>query len=599
MTQLTKLTAIFLISVLAFSSCKKDLENLIENDLMFNMDANAFLQNQVQLQFVNANSSASKTTPQPSIKISGKDAQMVFDINGGNKIAVTSQFANLAVSPGKPLSPNAPAVFKIEASAPGFLPYEQEITVTHLDSFLTYTFEMVELNNMPQGITQSTGEINLSNTKNTSIGTINNNFFSGTLSIQSGTTFRDENNNVTSGNPSITWRQFDPKNEVVLSNIPHLIANFTENVMIDKAPSDMAFLPIGFAQLQIKSGTQQITSIGEGLQVEFAIPNGTNARSIDLVLEEGDVMGLFHKNTVLNAWELVAETPIISNGGKLKVAYPVFETGDFAIASRRTRPGRGGGGGGGGNAPATCSSNLGLKFTRANNINTLHYIEVVNGSGSVLASASDVQVFNNGTYNFSTKLPSNVDVTVKVYEYEKASYKGDVLATFGPFSSCTKTTSSRATIVIPEMNPIARFELDTYCVDSKLFYYHDGRIQYKVAGAPDATYKDMGLAKKSGRSSTEIIRNSGAVPVETKSFSFLETDRLVSGTTYTFRTEISGRHKSTRKTVKQVFTRDRNYNLYNGEFSPYTGTSPATYTFQKFNRGYWIAPDNACAIFGY
>jgi hypothetical protein len=174
MTLVTKLTAIFLISAIALSSCKKDLENLIENDLMFNMDANAFLQNQVQLQFVNANSSASKTLPQPSIKISGKDAQMVYDINGGNKIAVTSQFANLAVSPGKPLSPNAPAVFKIQASAPGFLPYEQEIMVTHLDSFLTYTFEMVELNSMPEGIAQSTGEINLAANKSTNIGDINN-----------------------------------------------------------------------------------------------------------------------------------------------------------------------------------------------------------------------------------------------------------------------------------------------------------------------------------------------------------------------------------------------------------------------------------------
>jgi len=73
MRLLTKLTAVFLISALALSSCKKDLENLLENDLMFNMDANVFLQNQVQFQFVNANG-ANAVAPKPTISISGKDA---------------------------------------------------------------------------------------------------------------------------------------------------------------------------------------------------------------------------------------------------------------------------------------------------------------------------------------------------------------------------------------------------------------------------------------------------------------------------------------------------------------------------------------------
>ncbi|MEY3085883.1 MAG: hypothetical protein RL037_2082, partial [Bacteroidota bacterium] len=85
MTRVTKLTAIFLISAIALSSCKKDLENLIENDLVFNMDANAFLQNQVQFQFVNANGT-NAVAPKPTISISGKDAPLVFDINGGKAI---------------------------------------------------------------------------------------------------------------------------------------------------------------------------------------------------------------------------------------------------------------------------------------------------------------------------------------------------------------------------------------------------------------------------------------------------------------------------------------------------------------------------------
>ncbi len=599
-TMTTRLTALLLITAFAFNSCKKDLQDLLQNDLMFNMDANAFLQNQVQLHVVNA-VGTNGTAPNAKISIKGKDAQLVYDINGGKDVVVAKQFANLAVSPGKPLSPAAPAVFTVQATAPGFLPYEQVIEVSNLDSFLNYTFEMVEINNPPAGVIAEKANLDFSAGKSFAIGTAKSNQFSGSLQINANTVMRDPEGNVVSGVNQVDWKQFDTKNEVVLSNIPHLINNFSTDVYVDKVKTDFPFLPMGYAQLNISKGNTQVKQFDQAVQLEFSLPNGTIDRTYDAALEAGDGVGVYHRNELTNGWDLIAEPTLVANAGKLKVAVPVFETGDFAIASRRTRPSKpsnpGNGGGGGG--ATICSSTLGLKFTRANNINTLHYIEVVNGSGTVLASASDVQVFHNGTYNFTAKLPSNTNVTVKVYEYEKASYKGNVLVTSAQFSSCSKTTSSRLTIDIPTMNTVARFELDTYCADSKLFYYHDGRIQYKVKGASDATYKDMGLAKKSGRNSTEIIRNSGAVPVQTASYSFLETDRLVSGVTYTFRTEISGRHKTTKKTVKQVFTRDRLYNLNNGEFSPYTGTSPAQYTFQKFNRGYWIAPTNACAIFGY
>jgi hypothetical protein len=54
----------------------------------------------------------------------------------------------------------------------------------------------------------------------------------------------------------------------------------------------------------------------------------------------------------------------------------------------------------------------------------------------------------------------------------------------------------------------------------------------------------VGLAKKSGGNRTAIIPARGAVPVETRSYCFLETDRLVSGTIYKFRTEVSGDTKA-------------------------------------------------------
>ena len=64
----------WLFLLLLMSGCKKQIQDVLENELMFNLDANAFLQNQVQFQFVNANATNSTNQPRPTVKISGKDA---------------------------------------------------------------------------------------------------------------------------------------------------------------------------------------------------------------------------------------------------------------------------------------------------------------------------------------------------------------------------------------------------------------------------------------------------------------------------------------------------------------------------------------------
>ena len=109
-----KFTLSIALAVLMLSSCKKNLEDMTEG-MMFSLDMNSFLQNQVQVQVVNANYQNSATIPNAKISISGKDAEKVFDINGAKTIVVEDQFANLAVSPGRPLAECNPVRFIIKA----------------------------------------------------------------------------------------------------------------------------------------------------------------------------------------------------------------------------------------------------------------------------------------------------------------------------------------------------------------------------------------------------------------------------------------------------------------------------------------------------
>jgi hypothetical protein len=255
---------------------------------------------------------------------------------------------------------------------------------------------------------------------------------------------------------------------------------------------------------------------------------------------------------------------------------------------------------------------LGIRFNRNSNVNTLHYIAVVNETNTnrVYLSASNVAVVNNGTYNFTGRLPQGVDVKVLVYQYESATDKGIVVGQSNVFSSCNYSTINRVTIdVNPPTytnNPIARFQLYTICEEQRLIYLHEGRIQFRIAGSR-APYRDMGLALRTidnpidprSNSRTRVEPN-GTWNPGTINYSYLETDRMVNNTTYQFKTEIIGKRQKDGKTVRKTYTRNRIFNITEFSFVPIANqTTPLKYDHYKMNRSYWIAPEDACEDFGY
>ena len=598
MRNLTKLTAIFLISALALSSCKKDIKDLIENDLMFNMDANAFLQNQVQFQFVNANG-ANSVAPKPSLSISGRDANLVFDINGSKNIVMDGQFARMVVSPGNPLSAENPALFKVRAEAPGFLPYEQELAITQLDSFMTYTLEMIELNNAPQGFryTTATGAQMLIGDE-MKVGKSFGNGFSASVSMPKNNGIINEAGTRESIN-KIELVQFDANEKKVASKIQNLIPNFTDKISVQGNQTDLSFFPIGYVQMKV-NGKQDHVTFDKPATMQLYVEEGTVDPLTNEALKVGDAMQVYQWDEGQATWKFLSDASLNrSADGNLVVEATVGTTNVVALVADPTlQPITG----------RTCSSNIGLQFRRSSNVNTKHFVMVVaaNDSTKVYSFSSDVIVANNTTFNITRRLPTNLSVRVIVYEYEQYGFRGRQLTVSAPFTACTYTTSRRLTLNVnpptASGNSIARFELDTYCPTSRLFYYHEGRIEFKLSGSI-GPWADLGLARRSGRTITEIVSANlpSLPPVATTSYSFLETDRLENGKLYEFRVTIAGTPRRVRGTITRTFIKTRKFDVT--EFEPLIGRTPATYQYLKFKRSYWLAnaDDNQdpCAIWGY
>jgi len=597
-TQTMKTTFTLLLGAVMFMGCKKNLADMTEG-MMFSLDMNSFLQNQVQVQIVNANYQNSATIPTAKISISGKDAEKVYDINGAKTIVVEEQFTNLAVSPGNPLQVGNPARFTIKAEAPGFLDYEKELIVNNVDSFMNFTIEMIEIANPPAGINIVTEQANLTGSQPSLRIASKINHLQAALTIPANAKMMDEAGNKFTGNASIRVEQFDPSQETVKANIQNLIPNFTTRTIKQGIAEDFSFAPLGYLRVKFDNNNGRKLQLDQPAPLEVSLSN----QMIDPIsgepLQEGDQLMVYQKDPVNLGWNLVEQTKLSSDAtGNLKAN--IRFVGAEEIALTRTRETT---------VDATtrsrnCSNALGIKFKRNSNVNTLHYIAVVNARNpsQVYLNAANVVVANNATYNFTGSLPQGISIKVLVYQYESATDKGILISESNAFTSCTYSTANRLEVNVnpPSItnNPIARFQLYTVCLESKLAYFHEGRIQFRPAGSR-APYRDMGLAQKTGNNPFEITsgRIRGDEVPGSNNYSYLETDRMVNNTTYQFKTEIIGKRQKDGKTVRKTYTRNRIFNL--NEFSPASQTTPINYNYYIMNRSYWIAPEDACEDFGY
>ena len=538
--QLLLRTSIF---VLLLSGCQKTLTEQITEDLYLNMNVNSFFAHQVEVQFVNTNHNQSPVQPDVTVQLTDPQG-LVYDLNGNKQPKVDGQFVNLAVSPAAIIPDNAPVTFTLKATAPGFLPVEQEVSVTSADSMLSFIVPMIEIARPPAGITVSRSP---------------------------------------SGADIVAY---DVTKQEIAASIPSLSEVNLSKAVRNGAPEENFLQPIGYLQVNTNNA---VPGTDVTMQIASNAVDPLNGSS----LKANEEVDIYHRNPATQEWEYVSTSTMETVSARnFKTSFKIDQGGEWlATARARVR---------------NCNNKLGLRFTRASQASTLHYVEVVNAANNaVLLTANNVVIRNGGFYNFSQALPQGVNIKVRVYQYEQigsTNTKGVVVRESASVSSCTYSTKNRLTLEVNPQKvtsrPVARFELDTYCAQSKLVYYHEGRVQFRLAGS-SAPFLDLGLASKSSRISTEIVNKLPGQPgyTDTKAYSLLETDRLEWNKQYEFRTTINGRHKSTRKNITLSYYRNRTFKQSEHTLLANNSNFPGGY--YEFSRGYWFSPEFACADFGY
>jgi hypothetical protein len=230
----------FLFLTVVLLGCKKEMKDVLFEDVYFNMNLNEFLKNQVHVQFVNANYEKSSVVPAVRITIGGKNSDVVYDINGTRDIKIENQLSMIVVSPGEDIPAATPLSFTLRAEAPGFMPMEKEITVKDVDDYTNLVFEMVEIANPPVGIkAQQAGNFSVVN--------------------------------------------YDATNPAVLSNMEGYIPNFSNKAVKAGTAVDYYFQPISYLRVDQQAGsTASQPQTQEFLLPANAVNNTTGADDRDV-----------------------------------------------------------------------------------------------------------------------------------------------------------------------------------------------------------------------------------------------------------------------------------------------------------------------------
>ncbi len=563
--------------ILAFG-CRKNLQDKLLTGVDLNYDVSSYLSHQVVVQIDNANID-SKNMPNAVVTVEGEGADQVYDINGSRNISVQDGFAYLAVSPGREIDPAKPVSFTIVADANGYLPYRKTVTISDVDSVNSYTLPMLEKNALPAGISMdySPIQLDLGNVSAPSTQTVkdntyivsNNQTFS--LMIPSNIKMYDAQNKLVTGVVNSTMVNYNSTQDLVAAALP-MNNKSHENILMKgtTVSTENTYTPISEILIDMRTSIQQVSTLSGAatgsLQLDLKTYNLANSTT----LKAGDNVDIYSYSDATDKWNYESTSVISLNNNKFICNFPIKKPCTYSVVPK-------------------CKPNeykLALTFKRPSNVITDHYVEIREGTsqtGQLINAYEEVTVQNNGIFTIPNRLPKNKNFSVWVYEYDYFNVKGRVV---GSKLNITGSTSKIDVTVDPQAvsgNPIMKFDLVTKCSNSpSVSYKHSGKCSYRLAANTTDRFLSEGYACD-GK---------------------LETDRLGWEKYYQFQSTISLKPKNSNNILTKVYKRYRtswkNFPIYTvdqawGRFTPVAGKNN---TWQ-FSRGYWYAPNDACADYGY
>ncbi|MEN9919870.1 MAG: hypothetical protein RL662_2306 [Bacteroidota bacterium] len=296
----------FIAALMVFPSCKDDINQL--KDTVKISISTPRLETVVAVQFVDAKTDEVILKKKISLKISGKNANDVFDNRGKKVIKYTVQYGLTTFIIDPKVSTEAalkttPVDFILNASCPGYSDFTQRIVVSE-NKLTPIRIKMVQLDDLPAGVskhvtskfaTATNGIVNSTSTASLDEG-------NSTVTITKGTILKDENGNPLSGNVSAQILFYNPASEDALEAFPGGLD--VQATRPDGTVGDINFMSAGVFDINLTAGGKTVKTFEGGAATIKTIldPAMVNPKTSKAIVE-GDNIELWSMDKGSGKWK--------------------------------------------------------------------------------------------------------------------------------------------------------------------------------------------------------------------------------------------------------------------------------------------------------
>ncbi len=459
---------------LAFSatlfSCKK-----VTDGIRVKVNTDIFT-SPIGVHFVNYNTTSGTRPTDFSIKISGKDAALVYTSDGGSNYNVFGGFISLAVYKSAAPSPTHPVNFTITGSISGFAPIVYQVSITS-DSAVSIIVPVIEYANPPANTVVLSTQVGLTGNASpakalTAVATptLAN---PATINIANGTTFKDASGNVISGNTlGVVATQYgtDSFNSIPGGLSPTDVLDINGSPI----PGGVRFESAGSLAMQMNVDGVPVKSFGTPLQVNMPIDASLLNLATGNTVAAGDVIPVWSMDETTGQFKNEGNATVALTGGKLVATFPVSHLSVWNLAWPSN--------------PCPTPLHLTINTSDPNYSGGNYRIAIIalpingNGAPHVVGQPIVTSIYNGMTIDI-TNTPTNVQGEIVIYGPTGPSTSGVIAGSAISFCSTNSTT-----ITVPVPSPSVAIHVITqfvgYCTDKQVTANLTGTFSY--TSKPDA-----------------------------------------------------------------------------------------------------------------
>lgn len=334
-TKILKYTLLLALTAAMFLTCKR----IHPGEGVVTIVNGSFSKATASLQFVDAKTGALlDVNGNEHIKVSiyGKNAGDVVDNLGGKNLEAGSGFLALALNEGVLPSTTAPTEFTVHATANGYLPADQQVTIVQ-EGHRHFTVSMVKIGDTPDGVSAKQGTLSAvpASGITTSVLTFGPAPVAATgttasVNIPAGTKLMDKDNMPLSGSLSYTLAYFNPADNKAADNFPggSFISRTTDN-------KNVLFKTFGWISMEMAATDgAAVKKFGQPIQMTMSIPDG--AKGLDgKPLSSGSTLQVYSYAEELAAWKYESDVVVKQNPttAKLEAAFEMTHLSLWAVGN--------------------------------------------------------------------------------------------------------------------------------------------------------------------------------------------------------------------------------------------------------------------------